>query len=156
MSFTCCKCICALLLASALFGCSGLPPHRPAEVAAAAGPVIDGKRMLRTFHTTVLLDSFEFSVSAVSSKAQIPSRLIETPDDVFFVRWRTDAEVFVPIAKVEKRDILRIGRGKYMYSLPYVAIQTRDYKFYAFICSAECEPFAVSLEELVRANTTTR
>jgi len=133
-----------------------LPPHRPSEVAAAVSPVIDGKPMLRTFLTTVLLDSFEYSVSAVSNKVQVTSRLIETPDDVFFVLWRTDAEVFVPVAKVEKRDILRIRRGKYMYSLPYVAIQTRDHRFYAFICSAECEPFAVSLEELARSNTSMR
>lgn len=150
------KCIATLLLSSTVIGCSGLPPYRPAEVAAAVSPAIEGKPVLRTFHTTVLLDSFEYSVSAISEKVQLSIRLIETPDDIFFVRWRFDAEVFVPVAKVEKRDIVRIGRGKYMYSLPYVAIQTRDHKFYSFICSAECEPFAVNLEELVRANTTTR
>lgn len=139
-----------------MIGCSGLPPHRPAEVAAAVSPVIDGKPVLTTFQTTLILDSFEFSVSAVSNKDQVFGRVVETPDDIFFVLWRRDAEVFVPVAKAAKRDIIRVRRGKYMFITPYAAIQTRDNKFYAFICGAGCEQFAVGLEEIARSNATMR
>lgn len=138
-----------------LVGCA-LPPTQPDEKKIAFESAIDEGPIVMEFPTMLINDSFEFSVSAINKNGANGRHAVVTPKAIFFLQWREDARVYIPVTKVFKKDVARVGKGSYLWGPKYVSIQTRDNQFYAFLCRDECEKLATELEEGARQSALRR
>lgn len=111
----------ALLL---LISCSSAPVGNLDKIAAMQN-AINGESVLARYTGSVYPDQFKLGFVVES---QVFVEIVLTDKALRLVKWREDAQQYVPFDTIRYGEIVRIKKGQVL-TLPYVAIQTSGYKF---------------------------
>lgn len=123
-----------ILALMALISCSSQPKGHLDKIDAMSH-ITQGERVLTRSLGIVYPDSFEISVSSIAfGETGEFVQIVATDNFLYFMHWREDAKLYVPAHKVKIKNINKIKIGTY-FGAEYVAIQTLDFKFYAFVIS---------------------
>lgn len=117
---------------SLLSACSSAPVGNLDRIAAMSH-INQREQVLIRADSFLYPGTFEISVSSITFGEQaVPGNIVLTNRAIRFVRWREDAQQYIPVYEVNLENITRVKQDTY-FGAPYIAIQTSDYKFYSFI-----------------------
>lgn len=115
-----------------LTACSSAPVGNLDKIAAMSH-ITQSEQVLVRAVSSLYPDTFEISISSITYGEQVQTGdLVLTDRTIRFVRWREDAQQYIPAYEVNLDNITRVKQDTY-FGTPYIAIQTSDYKFYSFI-----------------------
>ncbi len=128
-------CLLAFIMAT-ITACSSMPAGHLDKIAAMSH--ITGEETVLTRAASFFYpDTYEITVKSITyGENAIAGQILLTNEAVRFIVWREDARMFIPLYEIPFKEISKIKTDTYL-GVPYIALQTKDYKFNSFIVYEE-------------------